>query len=564
MEFGLARQTGRFDRHVRRSYLRMGEGASRHRISYSLEEALRLANLPGEEEGRIYCFRRVSFVGIPADANRKVWMERVQQALSDLSMQSVHASAPNADRADAIYFNNLEEALETLLYKALHAPGGAAWARPEWFSASLLGVEAETGYRGLIPAIVERLPPAAIAPGVAAAMLFAALGEADPSVLLSAIPTGAMREWVRELEGQSNFGGDAPPLQLPDRLKTTLQRAAVQLGWKDPGTVWLAVQAVLSVSPNMWASGTAVKRARTTLRMLEGEQSRELPVRSAFASQSATAQMLVFDDDGETGGQDGSSLDTGRGYSAEKRVPKPAQHDGVDLSSLHSMAGESPLPETVPFPGDVSEVPLEVGSPVVLVAEGTALRPLLGAATSAAGLFFLLNALRHAGIVAALDSCPDLAEAGLAAHILKRLAVDAGVDSRDPILLCLRPLQEKFIVTAEVLADLPQRLKAWPVGFAVSSRAGFDSQYFLRVWALAVTRWCWRTGRLTVGEIVQRKGRIWQTRSDLDVTLPLAGVDIRIRRIGLDIDPGWLPWFGEFGRVVRFHYRDREPERREC
>jgi hypothetical protein len=176
----------------------------------------------------------------------------------------------------------------------------------------------------------------------------------------------------------------------------------------------------------------------------------------------------------------------------------------------------------------------------------------------------LLNALRHAGIVAALDSCPALAEAGLAAHILKRLAVDAGVDSRDPILLCLRPLQEKFILTAEVLAVLPQQLKAWPAGFAVSSRAGFDSQYFLRVWALAVRRWCWRTGRLTVGEIVQRKGRVWQTRTDLDVTLPLAGVDIRIRRLGLDIDPGWLPWFGEFGRVVRFHYRDREPETQEC
>jgi hypothetical protein len=25
-----------------------------------------------------------------------------------------------------------------------------------------------------------------------------------------------------------------------------------------------------------------------------------------------------------------------------------------------------------------------------------------------------------------------------------------------------------------------------------------------------------------------------------------------VRRLGLDIDPGWLPWFG---RVVAFHYR---------
>ena len=37
----------------------------------------------------------------------------------------------------------------------------------------------------------------------------------------------------------------------------------------------------------------------------------------------------------------------------------------------------------------------------------------------------------------------------------------------------------------------------------------------------------------------------------IDVTLPMSAVDLRIRRAGLDIDPGYLPWFG---RVVHFHY----------
>jgi hypothetical protein len=40
-------------------------------------------------------------------------------------------------------------------------------------------------------------------------------------------------------------------------------------------------------------------------------------------------------------------------------------------------------------------------------------------------------------------------------------------------------------------------------------------------------------------------------RTDLDVSLPLEEADIRVRRAGLDLDPGWVPWFG---RVVRFHY----------
>jgi ATP-dependent protease HslVU (ClpYQ) peptidase subunit len=196
--------------------------------------------------------------------------------------------------------------------------------------------------------------------------------------------------------------------------------------------------------------------------------------------------------------------------------------------------------------------------------EESAASPLLGSATQAAGLFFLLNALRSAGIGPALRACPALAEAWLAIHILKRLATHAGVADSDPILLCLHSPQRDFALDTEVLAVLAGQPHAWPAGFAPSLRAAFDSESFLRMWVLAVRRWCWRAGRLTVREIVERSGRVWQTRTDIDVTLPLADADIRIRRIGLDIDPGWLPWFGVHGRVVRFHYRDREPGGTAC
>jgi hypothetical protein len=30
-------------------------------------------------------------------------------------------------------------------------------------------------------------------------------------------------------------------------------------------------------------------------------------------------------------------------------------------------------------------------------------------------------------------------------------------------------------------------------------------------------------------------------------------VDMTVRRAGLDLDPGWVPWLG---RVVQFHYLD--------
>jgi hypothetical protein len=42
------------------------------------------------------------------------------------------------------------------------------------------------------------------------------------------------------------------------------------------------------------------------------------------------------------------------------------------------------------------------------------------------------------------------------------------------------------------------------------------------------------------------------TPSHLDLDLPLAAVRVEVRRVALDIDPGWVPWLG---RVVTFRYR---------
>ena len=73
----------------------------------------------------------------------------------------------------------------------------------------------------------------------------------------------------------------------------------------------------------------------------------------------------------------------------------------------------------------------------------------------------------------------------------------------------------------------------------------------VRVWCLAVRRWCWRVAGISVREVISRSGVFSVNRTDLDVSLQLDQTDVRVRRAGLDLDPGWLPWFG---RVVRFHY----------
>jgi hypothetical protein len=50
---------------------------------------------------------------------------------------------------------------------------------------------------------------------------------------------------------------------------------------------------------------------------------------------------------------------------------------------------------------------------------------------------------------------------------------------------------------------------------------------------------------------VRRPGAIVCTRTHVDVVLDVQHADVRLRRPGLDLDPGWLPWLG---RVVTYHY----------
>jgi len=51
--------------------------------------------------------------------------------------------------------------------------------------------------------------------------------------------------------------------------------------------------------------------------------------------------------------------------------------------------------------------------------------------------------------------------------------------------------------------------------------------------------------------VCQRSGRLRCEPGWIELHLPLASVDTTIRRLGLDLDPGWLPWLG---CVLRIHY----------
>jgi hypothetical protein len=82
-----------------------------------------------------------------------------------------------------------------------------------------------------------------------------------------------------------------------------------------------------------------------------------------------------------------------------------------------------------------------------------------------------------------------------------------------------------------------------------------DFDWLIASWLTALRRWCRRYAHIGLHDLVCRSALVSATRTHLDLEFDPAQGDMRIRRAGLDLNPGWLPWLG---RVVQFHYTYRE------
>lgn len=74
-----------------------------------------------------------------------------------------------------------------------------------------------------------------------------------------------------------------------------------------------------------------------------------------------------------------------------------------------------------------------------------------------------------------------------------------------------------------------------------------DDAYWFRSARLAAID----DARLPLLRIARRSGAAWVSPERIDIEFPAASLDLRIRRAGFDINPGFVPWLG---RIVHFHY----------
>lgn len=198
--------------------------------------------------------------------------------------------------------------------------------------------------------------------------------------------------------------------------------------------------------------------------------------------------------------------------------PREAQGD------RHAPAGPSRVE-----PASTNIEPLRAASAAALEVESFP--------TDRAGVLFLLRALPE--LLVGPDA-PDLSRERLWHLAVRGLGLGAG----DPAAAAFAGLHP---------AEVPS---SWPLDEAFSRAEADGTRVRERVEAhLALARRP-EEDPLDCAGLIARRGHLIYGDAAIECVLPLHEIDLRIRRVGLDVDPGWLPWLG---RVVRFRFEEGLP-----
>jgi hypothetical protein len=521
------------ERRVRQLRLRARGTEDVRHLMPVLEDALRCASLP-DAGGRVLLVRRLALGRLSGTLSSQALAELIEQRFSATTPVWAEGGTAAAATAAHVAFAGALQARTLLSVRLARGEDCSAWywplAVPEWRGASgaadALRRMASTmaGWPECRQAL-SAWGAALIRAGQAQALMDAIDAEAGRQLLLQAglsdlavtagdgsgeppAPACPPASW------RTADKGDGPPQTLPRPRVHPLKPPEAE------GPHRVAPAAVTST------------QARAKACKADPPEPRPAHTRPAVSGPAGH----------EPENQDGRSGPDRRSRSSPAPSPPRALAQGPALAGSTAASG--------PAAASVKAEPAVTPS----ISEWASGFAIAGAPTTQGGLLFLLPVLARLGLG---HWPPPAGDAGFTRRVLRQALQRLRVEPDDVIW---------------ALVDASAPVAAWPeqapAGWAdpllrttghgrspdVALAAGTDADAQAGVWLDAARRWLRRRGGIGLASLVARPARLHLTATHVDVHFCLRDADMRVRRAGLDVDPGWLPWFG---RVVNFHF-DRE------
>lgn len=523
------------DRRVRHLRLAARAESEVRRLLPRLEDALRCASLPDSGE-QLFLVRRLALGRLPHDASPQTLALLLERRVAAAGGVWADGGSAAAAAADCVRFASRLDARVAL---ALRLARGQA--TPEWY------------WR---PAVPEYRPEAGPSDNLRRlASAIAGLPEAR----------AALPAWVARLVEVG--AGDALQIAIPAALGEAL---ADRLGLPPaPGRRGAATRpatpeaAATQIEPPAWLVRLlAVLRPPSAVGQRWCRSARTTPARTPPSAAPRSTPPEQPDHTAATPHRPGhpATPAESRRHSPIEAVqppgplilPAPATQARPDRRPPATL--ESPPPaQPKTRPARPAAARQQDRPPARTEAAAVDPHPWL-APSAAGGLLFLLPVLARLGIAAWCDR-PGLED--FPRRVLALAARRLRLPDDDPALAAFpirpgnprrRPLPAPASWSAPLLAPPRGRPAGDPVAaLATARRLDDQAALFLTV----ARRWLRRAARLGLADLVLRPARVSVTTTHVDVHFRLVDCDIRVRRAGLDLDPGWLPWLG---RVVSFHY----------
>ena len=554
------------DRRVGRLRVRASEEGEARHFSTMLLDALRTASLPVAGQGQMLVVRNLPLGRISSKASAATLALRIELSMREARLSAVPFALPGASEANAVIFPSRAEALTALARKHARGVGPNEWfwkgvvagwagplSRPERWLTLLESAHA--------------LPEGAV---VSAQILREAMDAAVEDELLGSIPPGLGAEWLRQAgwswsepsmsEGEADVSATGLPAPSA-RHHEVIVRWERRWGSRAERLVWLAT--ILAVAENPLRSADP-RLAGAIARRLAFARPTTVAPRDAISPSEPCALGKVSSHSGTTPATPvmGSSLeeaDSSRAQVAniERAIgnsPGDADASRTQVANAQPAIGSSLRTTGKPARPEANGAPADASSVEeprrAMEEEGAQPAEEFACAceiTSCAGLLFLVPVLERLGFADFLAAHPVLLECEFPARLLLFLGARAGLRPDDPLALALdQPPASELALPLGELPEATREILSWP-----APRARLDSSFV--AWLTAIRRWCRRRLRLGLVNLIRRPGRVAVSRTQIDVYFDLASADLRLRRLALDVDPGWVPWLG---RVVRFHYLD--------
>ena len=490
---------------VRHLSLRVPSGhlaASRQRV----EDGLFLA---APDETRLVLLRRLDLGRMSPREQAAAWAERASERLADRRARAVHASQPGSEAADAVWFRSTDEARELLLLLLAAGRRPSAWfwrlAVPEWRDLPLPEwLELRAAAALAEPAAEVALARAMIA--TARAGELPAVAHALGSAMLPEMSAPARPE---PTVGAPSVRREIAPLasvllgRLEGGIRHAILRVLAGLPARSLQARWLARLTLVAVAPELAGQDTTLAELAERV-VAEAHASAGPAIQTASTEVDSWPGANVEPTDQESRAQARAPARHPRHMPTPRDAAPPSALRVSHAHDIRTAAAGEPRPRTHPR-------------------AAASAGPLAEQVSGGAGVLLVIRALDCLGLGARLERDADAAASGFGRHLLRHIAAHARVAADDALFT---------LMTAPDPPPSPDALRAWRVG---------------------LDRWLRRRVRLRLSDLARRRGWLHQADTTLMVRFPLTAADVRLRRLALDSDPGWVPWLG---LAVRYQYRD--------